>query len=120
MQSSTVTNDEVSKQYTIAIDALCEIARTYFFLGRLAAARHILHTSLSLVETNTSEPQQRLKLLLEYAKILIVDHLLTHKDADLLFSTILQTKHLAEAAHDQLSAAEALGLLGQAHYFTTI
>ena len=120
MQSSTVTNKEVTKQYTIAIDALCEIARTYFFLGKLAAARHILHTSLPLLETSISEPQLRIKLLLEYAKILIVDHLLTRKDADLLFSTILQAKQLAESAHDQLSTAEALGLLGQAHYFTTI
>jgi tetratricopeptide (TPR) repeat protein len=119
MQSSTVTNDEVTKQYTIAIDALCEIARTYFFLGRLGDALHVLCTSLHMIEAGEIAQKDRLKLLLLYGKILTVDHLLHRGEADLMFSTILQAKQVAEAAQDQQSIADALSLLGQAHCTAT-
>jgi len=66
------------------------------------------------------KPQHRLKLLLQYGQVLVVDHLLTRGDADLLFSTILQAKQLAEGAQDQQGIADALSLLGQAHYFAAV
>lgn len=65
------------------------------------------------------KPQHRLKLLLLYGQVLIVDHLLTHGDAALLFSTILHAQQIAEAAQDQQGIADALSLLGQAHCFAT-
>jgi tetratricopeptide (TPR) repeat protein len=120
MQSSVSTSSEIVERYTIAVNALCEIARSYYYLGRLADAQHTFHTSLHLLEIGTIRPPLRLKLLLEYSKMLIVDHLLTHKNGDLLFSTISQAKRLTEETNDQLSMADALCLLGQAHYFTTI
>ncbi len=121
MQSSASTYEEFTKHYTIAIDALCEIARAYTDLGRVGDAQHLLRTTLQLTEEASEvEPQDRLKLLLLYAKVLIVDQLFTHRDTDLLFSTILHAKQIAEAAHDQQGRADALSLLGQAHYFATV
>jgi len=120
MQSLVSTSEELTKHYTTAIDALCEIASAYCALGRVGEARHLLRTSLQLIEASEVEPQDRLKLLLLYAKILIAGQLLTHRDADLLFSTILQARRIAEAAHDQQGIADALSLLGQAHYFATV
>lgn len=57
-----------------------------------------------------------------YGQVLLVDHLLTRGggNTDLLFSTILNAKQVAEASHTQQGIADALSLLGQAHYFTTI
>ncbi len=50
MQPSIFTNDEFTRYYTAAIDALCEIARSYFFLGRLGDALHVLRISLHMIE----------------------------------------------------------------------
>jgi len=89
MQSLASTNDEFTRHYTTAIDALCEIAHSYFFLGRLDDAQHLLRTSLQMIEASEVVPQDHLKLLLLYGKVLTVDHLIHRGDTDLMFSTTL-------------------------------
>ncbi|HEX4716092.1 MAG TPA: tetratricopeptide repeat protein, partial [Ktedonobacteraceae bacterium] len=115
MQPSVFTNDELTRHYTAAIDALSEIARSYFFLGRLGDALHLLQTSLHLIEVGEGAQTDRLKLLLLSGKVLTVEHLLHRGDAELMFSTIRQAKQIAEAVEAQQSIADALSLLGQAH-----
>src|SRR5579884_2706332 len=115
MQSSVSTYEHFTENYTTAIDALREIANSYFFLGRLGDALRLLHMSLQMIETSEVVPQDRLKLLLLYGRILTVDHLINRGDTDLMFSTILQAKQVAEATGDQQGIADALSLLGQAH-----
>jgi len=115
MQSLPSTNDDLTRHYTTAVDALCEIARTYFFLGRVGDALHLLGTSLHMIEAGEVAPLDRLKLLLLYGKVLTVDHLIHRGDADLMFSTILQAKQLAEAAEAQQVIADAFSLLGKAY-----
>jgi len=119
MQPSVFTNDEFTRYYTAAIDALCEIARSYFFLGRLGDAMHVLRMSLHVIEAGEVAQKDRLKLLLLYGKILTVDHLLHRGDTDLMFSIILQAQQIAESAQDQQGLANALSLLGQAHCTAT-
>ena len=119
MPSSVSTNDEFTRHYTTAIDTLCEIARSYFFLGRLGDALDLLRMSLQIMEAGEVAPQDRLKLLLLYGKVLTVDHLINRGDADPMFSTIRQAKQIAEATQDQQGIADALSLLGQAHCFAT-
>ncbi len=119
MQLSVLTNDELSRHYTTAIDTLYEIARVSFFLGRLGDALHVLGTSLHLIEGGEVAQKDRLKLLLLYGKVLTVDHLLQRSDTDLMFSTILQAQQIAESAPDQQGLADALSLLGQAHCTAT-
>jgi hypothetical protein len=101
MQSSVSANNDFTGYYTTAIDALSEIARSSFFLGRLRHALHVLGTSLHLIEGGEVDQKDRLKLLLLYGKVLNVDHLLFRGDTDLLFSTILQAQQIAEAAQDE-------------------
>jgi tetratricopeptide (TPR) repeat protein len=115
MQSSATMNDELTRYYTTAIDAFRKIANSYFFLGRLGDALRLLGATLKMVEAGEVAPQDRLKLLLLYGKVLTVDHLITRGDTDLMFSTILQAKQIAEAAEAQQGIADALSLLGQAH-----
>ena len=120
MQSSVAMYEELTQHYTTAIDALCEVARASYTLGRLSEAQHLLRTSLQLSEASEVQPQPRLKLLLLYGQVLIVNHLLTRGDADLVFSTFLQAKQIAEAVQDHQGIADAVSLLGQAHYFATV
>ncbi len=115
MQPSVFTNDEFTRYYTAAIDAFCEIARSYFFLGRLGDALHVLRISLHMIEAGEVAQKDYLKLLLLSGKILTVDHLLHRGETDLMFSTILQAQQIAESAQDQQGLANALSLLGQAH-----
>ncbi len=119
MPSVPSTNDALTRHYTTAMDALREIANSYFFLGRLGDALRLLHMSLHMIEAGEVAPQDRLKLLLLYGKVLIVDHLLHRGDTDLMFSTILQAKQVAEAAQTQQGIADTLSLLGQAHCHAT-
>ena len=122
MQSLEATHEDITRYYTTAIDALYEIGRAYYTLGKSGNAQQLLRTSLQLLEASEVKPQYRLKLLLLYGQVLIVDHLLTRGggNADLLFSTILHARQVAEASHAQQGIADALSLLGQAHYFTTV
>lgn len=122
MQSLEATHEDITRYYTTAIDALYEIGRAYYTLGKSGNAQHLLRTTLQLLEASEVKPQYRLKLLLLYGQVLIVDHLLTRGggNADLLFSTILHARQVAEASHAQQGIADALSLLGQAHYFTTV
>lgn len=115
MQPSVSANNVYTSHYTTAIDALCEIARSSFFLGRLREALHVLSTSLHLIEGGEVAQKDHLKLLLLHGKVLNVDHLLSRGDTDLLFSTILQAQQIAESAQDEQGRASALSLLGQAH-----
>ena len=115
MQLSVPTQDQLSGYYTTAIDALCQIARSYFFLGRLSDTQHLLSASLHMIATGEVAQEDGLKLLLLYGKVLTVDHLISRGDADLMFSIIRQAKHIADELEEQQSKADALSLLGQAH-----
>jgi len=107
-------NDTFTRHYATAIDALCEIARSYFFLGRLGDALSLLRRSLDMIEAGEVAQKDRLKLLLLYGRILSVDHLIHRGDPDLMLATSLQAKQIAEAAGEQQGIADALSLLGQA------
>lgn len=120
MQPPTATDATIAQRYTTAIDALCEIARAYYFLGRLGDAQQLLRTSLQLLEAREATPQHRLGLLLAYGQVLIVDHFLARGEPEPMFSTILSAKQVAEAVQDRQGIADAASLLGQAHYFAAV
>lgn len=120
MPSSLLKQEEFSHRYAIAIEACCEIAQAYFYLGRGTDAQHLLRTMLRLIEASEAKPQDRLRLLLLYGQILTIDHFLNETDAALLFEPLLQARQIAETVHDQQGLSDALSLLGQAHYFVTL
>lgn len=122
MQSFTSTNEDITGYYATAIDALSEIGKAYYTFGKVGNAQHLLGTTLPLLEASEVRPESRLKLFLLYGQVLLVDHLLAGggRDTDLLFSTILHARQVAEASQDRQGRASALSLLGQAHYFTTV
>ena len=119
MQPSILTNDAVSSYYMTAIDALCEIARSSFFLGRFENALHVLRTTVHLIEADEVAPRDRLKLLLLSGKVLTAHYLLHRDDPALMFSTLHQAQQIAESTQDQQGLADTLSLLGQAHCTAT-
>lgn len=120
MPSSLSKQEECSYLYAIAIEACCELAQAYFYLGKLAQAQHLLRALLHLIEASEAMPQARLKLLLLYGQILTSDHFLNETDASLLFEPLEQARQIAETVQDQQGLSDALSLLGQAHYVVTL
>lgn len=110
----------MTQLYATATDALCTIAAQYYHRGRFKEAQSTLDTALHLLDTQEVQPGQRVNPLLLKGAILIVEHLLTRSQAEPLFAPLQLAKQLAEAAKDQQAFANALSLLGQAHYFTTV
>src|SRR5258707_8012201 len=92
MQPSASIQEEFAHHYTTAIEACCEIAQAYFYLGRVADAQHVLRSTLHLIEAGEGKLRDRLKLFLLYGQVLTIDHFLNHTDADLLFANILQAR----------------------------
>ncbi|QYR22893.1 tetratricopeptide repeat protein [Paenibacillus sp. sptzw28] len=118
MRSSEDAYAELDRYYTIAVDSICKIAGVYHALGKAADARSLLHHSLQLVEG--SGKRLLLKLLLQYGKILVIEYVYTNQDADGMFSVITKAKRIAEEIDDRRGIADALSLLGAAHYFVTL
>src|SRR5579883_1313019 len=110
MQSSRYMDERVVQYYTAAIDALCEIAHVYFFLGRFSDALRLLRASLDMTESGEVTQKDRLKLLLLYERVLIVEHLVYRGEPDLMLATSLKVKQMAEEMGEQQSIAEALNL----------
>ncbi|MBW7457235.1 tetratricopeptide repeat protein [Paenibacillus sepulcri] len=119
MKASLAYYSEISQKYSAAFEALGEIAESYHAFGRSSDARHLLQTSLQLAAADEARPQ-RLKLLLKQGKILAIEYVYTNSDSEMMFSTLLESRQLAEEANDRQGLADALSLLGMAHYFVDL
>ncbi|HLZ58512.1 MAG TPA: tetratricopeptide repeat protein [Ktedonosporobacter sp.] len=117
MQQPVYSPEALSEQYKTAIQAICEIAISYYMLGRSNDALHALEAGLELGEGKEVSPQDRLKLLLQQAKIFVDDYFQTNRDYDLALETVLSAKKLAESIAEEQGIADSLSLLGQARYY---
>jgi tetratricopeptide (TPR) repeat protein len=113
-------DNSMTHTYTMMLDALYKIVHTYLYRGRLAAALRIVQATQPMLDAEEVARRDRLKLLLLYGQVLVVDLLLGHSEPDLLFATARQVKEGADELGDQSLIADALHLLGQTHYFATI
>jgi hypothetical protein len=120
MQTPHLSPHMITQHYSTALEALGEIVQHYFFAGHLVDAQQVIRAALAVTEVRDVQPEMRLKLLLLYANILMVDHLLSRTDGVEMFTIIEQAKSAAESLQDEQGIADALSLLGQAHYFATM
>lgn len=120
MQLPVLTHEQLTQRYTTVLDAGCEIAHTYYFLGRFADAKRVVRNALDLVETGEIRQEDHLKLLLVSGQILTTEHLTNTTDTTHLFTTLHQARQIAESLSDQQGLSDALSLLGQAHYIVDL
>lgn len=119
MNSSIEMNGNISLKYETAITQLGEIAEAYYWNGKASDAKLVLHHSLQLADTEEARPM-RLLILLKLGKILAIEYVYTNADAELMFSTLQEARQLAKDANDRHSTADALSLLGMAHYYVDL
>lgn len=120
MQSSGKSSERINHHFSIAIHSLSEIVRLYHFDGKSYEAHCILRLATQLVEITEVKPLDRLKLLLQQGKVLVVDYFLCNTNAELLYSTIQRAREIAESLADERGMADVLSLLGQANYWVTL
>ena len=117
MTQSTNSSHSISDHFTSVIYSLCEIAELYYYLGKLDEAVNVLKTGLQLTSAKEVHLRDRVKITLQYGKILIAHYFLMNKGFDLALATALEAKQLAETAHYEKGIADALSLIGQAYYY---
>jgi tetratricopeptide (TPR) repeat protein len=117
MTQSTNSSHSISDHFTSVIYSLCEIAELYYYLGKLDEAVNVLKTGLHLTSAKEVHLRDRVKITLQYGKILVAHYFLVNKGFDLALATALEAKLLAETAHYEKGIADALNLIGQAHYY---
>ena len=117
MTQSTNSSHSISDHFTSVIYSLCEIAELYYYLGKLDEAVSVLKTGLQLTSAKEVHLRDQVKITLQYGKILIAHYFLMNKGFDLALATALEAKQLAETAHYEKGIADALSLIGQAHYY---
>jgi tetratricopeptide (TPR) repeat protein len=116
MTQSTNSSHSISDHFTSVIYSLCEIAELYYYLAKLDEAVELLKNGLQLTSAKEMQPRDRIKITLQYGRVLIANYFLTNKDFDLALATALDAKQLAETADYEKGIADALSLIGQAHY----
>lgn len=117
MMQSTNSFHSISDHFTSVIYSLCEVAELYYYLAKLDEAVSVLKTCLQLTSVKEVHLRDQGKLTLQYGKVLVANYYLTNRDFDLALATSLEAKQLAETAHYEKGIADALSLIGQAHYY---
>lgn len=120
MTQSTNSSHPITDHFTSVIYSLCEIAELYYYLSKLDQAVDVLKTGLLLTSAKEVHLRDRVKLTLQYGKILVANYFLTNKDFDLALATALDAKQLAETANYEKGIADALNLIGQTCYYKTL
>jgi tetratricopeptide (TPR) repeat protein len=114
------TQDTLTKHYTMLLQAFCELAETYYRLGRLEEAAQLLRTALPLLDKAEAMPQDVVKVLLTYGRILATKNLHLLSDYELTLPILLRAKELAESIQDAHLIADALQQIGEAYYYHTV
>jgi len=117
MTQSTNSYHSISDHFTSVIYSLCEIAELYYYLAKLDEATDVLKTGLQLTSAKEVHLRDRVKLTLQYGRVLVANYFLTNRDFDLTLATSHEARQLAETAHYEKGIADALSLIGQAHYY---
>ena len=120
MAQSTNFSHPITDHFTSVIYSLCEIAELYYYLSKLDEAVDVLKTGLQLTSAKEVHLRDRVKLTLQYGRILVAHYFLTNKDFDLTLATALDAKQLAETASYEKGIADALSLIGQTYYYKTL
>ncbi len=117
MMQSTNSSHSISDHFTSVIYSLCEVAELYYYLAKLDEAVNVLKAGLQLTSVKEVHLRDRVKLTLQYGKVLVANYYLANRDFELALATSLEAKQLAETARYEKGIADALCLIGQAHYY---
>lgn len=113
--------EALTEQYTFLLQTLCDMAITYFSLGRVKDALTLLEKGSQLAEAPEVSLQAKGKMLLQCGMMQVKSIVyLGRSDPDHALATLSRVRHLAETLSDELLIAAALDWIGQAHYYQAL
>jgi tetratricopeptide (TPR) repeat protein len=117
MSQALADSASIAAKYTTLIQSLCDIAESYYYLGRLDDALTLLDAGIQIAEQHEVLPGDQASLLLQRGKLRATAIFLTNGDLDSTLADLAQAQQIAEDIHDRRLLGSALNLIGQAHYF---
>jgi tetratricopeptide (TPR) repeat protein len=113
----SLSGETITERYTIALQALSEIAEAYYFQGSLDDALHLWQAGEQLLAGKEVQPADQVKFLLSYGSFLAYHYFLTNRKEELMQTVVRRARQGAEAIQDKFAIATALFLLGQTLYY---
>jgi tetratricopeptide (TPR) repeat protein len=117
MQFIFLSPQSLTERYATSLQALSEIAETYYFQGKLDSAFRLWQTSEQLLKGSEVGSIDQMKFLLCYGRFLVQYYFLTNSEEKLMFSVVQRARQEAEALLDEFGIAMALFLHGQTLYY---
>jgi tetratricopeptide (TPR) repeat protein len=117
MPQALADSASIATQYTTLVRSLCDIAESYYYLGRLDDALALLDTGAQIAKQKEMLSSDRAQLLLQRGKLRATAIFLASGDFDATLADLTQAQQIAEDTGDRRLLGSALNLIGQAHYF---
>ncbi|MHB8597251.1 MAG: hypothetical protein ACYDER_10610 [Ktedonobacteraceae bacterium] len=109
--------EALTEQYTFLLQTLCDMATTYFSLGRVKDALTLLEVGSQLAEAPEVSQHTKGKMLLQCGMKQVKSIVYLGNDPDQALATLSQVRQLAETLSDELLSATTLDWIGQAYYY---
>jgi tetratricopeptide (TPR) repeat protein len=120
MPQALADSASIAAQYTTLIQSLCDIAESYYYLGRLEDALSLLDAGIQITGQHEVPPGDRALLLLQRGKLRATAIFLADGDLDSTLADLAQARQIAEEIDDRRLLGSALNLIGQAYYFAIL
>jgi tetratricopeptide (TPR) repeat protein len=117
MPQALADSTSIAAKYTTLIQSLCDIAESYYYLGRLDDALSLLNAGLQIGQQRELQAGDHALLLLQRGKLGATAIFLATGDLDMTLADLTRAQQIAEEIHDRRLLGSALNLIGQAHYF---
>src|SRR5262245_59563885 len=117
MSQALADSASIAAKYSMLIQSLCDIAESYYYLGRLDDALALLDTGIQVIEQREVPPGDQASLLIQRGKLRVTAIFLANGDLDSALADLARAQQIAEEIADRRLLGSALNLIGQAHYF---
>ncbi|GCE22457.1 hypothetical protein [Dictyobacter kobayashii] len=97
----TLSAKEITAHYSSSLQALREIAWSYYYQGQLNNAMNLFKQGSQLLGFPEIAVSDQTAFLLKYAEFLIANYFLTNQDEELTRATTLQAQAMALSSQDQ-------------------
>jgi tetratricopeptide (TPR) repeat protein len=120
MSQPLVDSTAIAAQYSTLLRSLCDIAESYYYLGRLDDALNLLDAGIQIAEQREALPGDRALLLLQRGKLGATKIFLANNSLEATLADLAWAQQIAEEIDDHRLLGSALNLIGQAHYFNIL
>ncbi|GCE23973.1 tetratricopeptide repeat protein [Dictyobacter kobayashii] len=120
MSNQKRSRETITEQYTCLLQNLCDIATSYYFLGKLKQAQQLLNTGLQMAEEDEVCLQARGNLLFHTGILQARCIVYLGNDATIALTTLSQARTIAEVMADEKLLASIIDWTGQALYYQAL